>query len=476
MSCGFESEVQIEALGGEFRPGDLVDRLQGSPGAFALESGLDAGGMGRWHIFGAFPIGEFRSCGREWQAELAGASEPTQFSGSGNPWEEAEAWWRRWKRPESLPVTGEGVELPIAGGAVGYWGFELADSLETLPAVPEPVSSLPDLHLQLYDELVVVCRESGRAWSTHRGRANREARRWWERSVPVRQPASHEPLVEVSRSLDDSTYLRSVERIREAIGRGDVYEVNLTRTHRYRGGPDAWELHRRLREAQPVPYAACLPWSPLSVVSASPERFLSRRGSIVETRPIKGTTRWTGDPALDRPAGEALLASEKERAELAMIIDLQRNDLGRVCRPGTIRVVEEAALESYATVQHTVATIRGELESGTSPFDLLRATFPGGSITGAPKIAAIEQIRQLEPGPRSVYTGSIGWLDPSGNLDLSIAIRTVLQFEGESWLALGGAITWDSDPDAELEELRIKGQAILRALSQDQSLDHSRDQ
>lgn len=448
--------TEIEALPGRWTAEALTSCLVGFPEAVALESSLDVGGMGRWHIFGAEAIGGFRSYGLSWEASLAGE----RRVGRGDPWAAVEGWWERWRDSEDLRR-----ELPLTSGAIGYWGFELADAIEVLPPSPgaERFSSLPDLHLQLYDELVIVEAATGRAWATHRGRPGRNERRWWERE-PGSEVRREAPLVERERSISDEAYLRAIEEIRSAIGRGDVYEVNLTRTHRFEGGPTAWELHRRLRRHQPVPYAACLPWSPVSVISASPERFLWRRGAMVETRPIKGTAARTGDPEVDARAGRALLASEKERAELAMIIDLERNDLGRVCLPGTVRVIEEAALEPYATVQHTVATVRGELPTDLSPFELLRATFPGGSITGAPKISAIETIRSLEPWPRKVYTGSIGWLDPAGNLDLSIAIRTVMQTETDSYLSLGGAITWDSDPAAELRELHHKGRAIERAL------------
>jgi para-aminobenzoate synthetase component 1 len=255
-----------------------------------------------------------------------------------------------------------------------------------------------------------------------------------------------------------------VEEVRAAILRGDVYEVNLTRTHLIEGGPDPWCLHRRLRERQPVPYGALLPWDPVGVVSASPERFLRVEGRRVETRPIKGTIPRGRSPEEDARLGATLLADEKERAELAMIVDLERNDLGKVARTGSVEVVEEAALESYATVIHTVATVAGELRSGVGPFDLLRATFPGGSISGAPKLAALETIARLEPWPRKAYTGALGWIAPDGDLDLAIAIRTTLHAGGRTLFSVGGAVTWDSVAARELAELEAKGRAIFAAL------------
>lgn len=225
-----------------------------------------------------------------------------------------------------------------------------------------------------------------------------------------------------------------------------------------------WELHSRLRERQPVPYAALLPWQPAGLVSASPECFLRRQGSRVMTRPIKGTTARRRDAAGDAAAAQELLASPKERAELAMIIDLERNDLGRVCLPGSVEVLEEAAVEYYSTVIHTVATVVGQLPEGRDPWPLLRAAFPGGSITGAPKIAAMQTIRALEPVARHAYTGAVGWIAPDGDLDLNIAIRTVLQHGATTTFSVGGAVTWDSQPEEEYRELDAKGQAIRGAL------------
>ncbi|MEE9284156.1 MAG: aminodeoxychorismate synthase component I, partial [Dehalococcoidia bacterium] len=229
------------------------------------------------------------------------------------------------------------------------------------------------------------------------------------------------------------------------------------------GGP--WELYRRLRSVNPAPFAAFLDFGRVAVLSASPERFLQRQGDLIETRPIKGTRPRGGTPEEDRSLGQELATSAKDRAEHIMIVDLERSDLGRVAQTGTVTVDELMALESYATVHHLTSTVRGRLRPDRTLADLLRATFPGGSITGAPKIRAMEIIDELEPVRRGVYTGAIGYFSATGDLDLSIAIRTLVLNDGVAHFQVGGGIVYDSDPEAEYRETLDKGRALFQALA-----------
>jgi para-aminobenzoate synthetase component 1 len=261
------------------------------------------------------------------------------------------------------------------------------------------------------------------------------------------------------------TYLAAARRAVEYIHAGDVFQVNYAHEFRaaYRGDP--LSLYLALREANPAPYGAYLDLGRgNAVLSTSPELFLRVRGREVTTRPIKGTRPRGADPAADARLREELRASPKDQAELAMIVDLERNDLGRVCEPGTVEVVSDAEIESYATVHHRVAEVRGELEEGFDRVDLLAATFPGGSITGAPKVRAMEIIDELEAGRRGPYTGAIGLLSDDGNMDLNIAIRTAVLARGEVRVHVGGGIVADSVPEAEYEETLAKGRAIFDAL------------
>ena len=225
-----------------------------------------------------------------------------------------------------------------------------------------------------------------------------------------------------------------------------------------------YELFRQLRKANPAPFASYLNFDAVTIVSASPERFLRVQGDLVETRPVKGTRPRGRDPVEDESLAQELLHSIKDRAENIMIVDLERNDLGRVCRYGTVKVTELAILETFPTVFHLTSTIVGRLCQGKSNIDLLKATFPGGSITGAPKVRAMEIIDELEPTKRSVYTGSIGYLSFTGDLDINIVIRTLLIKEGKAYFQVGGGIVYDSDPEAEYAETLDKAKALIQAL------------
>ena len=261
-------------------------------------------------------------------------------------------------------------------------------------------------------------------------------------------------------------YCRAVERALEYIRAGHIYQVNLSQRFTAPMRGDVESLYDRLRAANPAPFAAFLDAGDFQIVSASPERFLqfdpvTRR---VETRPIKGTRRRGATPAEDEQLKAELIASEKDAAELVMIVDLERNDLGRVCDYGSVRVPDLRRVEAYPTVWHTVATVEGRLRPGATRADLLRAAFPGGSITGAPKIRSMQIIEELEALRRHVYCGAIGYLGFDGRMDLNIAIRTITVANGQAYFHAGGGIVADSDPKEEYEETLHKARALANAL------------
>ena len=278
---------------------------------------------------------------------------------------------------------------------------------------------------------------------------------WWDRRLDVRSSFTHRG------------YLDAVARVREYILAGDIFQTNLSQRFEAPLTESPWDLYRRMRIRNAAPFAAFFETPDVSIVSASPERFLCvDEGGHVETRPIKGTMPRGFGPEHDGLLGQALSESAKDRAENLMIVDLMRNDLSRVCRPGTVRVPELFALEHYATVHHLVSTVVGELAPGRNALDLLRAAFPGGSITGAPKVRAMEIIAELEPSQRSVYCGSIGYYSVSGALDTSIAIRTVIAPAGRNrvFFSAGGGIVADSDPELEYRETLHKARGMIDAL------------
>ncbi len=376
---------------------------------------------------------------------------------------------------ERLPTT-PGLP-PFQGGAAGVFGYELAQHLERVPLAAEDPGGGPDLAVGFYDVVVAYDHADERAWivsngrpETNEGARRRRARRRLDAFAallagPVEEAGPPPPARPAACTSDFSRaeYERRVGIVIERILAGDIFQANLSQRFRVPSSEPPFDLYSRLRRDNPAPFAAYVELGGLVVASASPERFLRLDGRRVETRPIKGTRPRAASPDADRQAAEALLASEKDRAENVMIVDLLRNDLSRVCLDGTVEVPALCVLESFATVHHLVSTVVGELRPGVGAVDLLRATFPGGSITGAPKIRAMEILAELEPVRRGPYCGSIGWIGFDGGMDTSIAIRTMTFQGGEVSFGVGGGVTADSDPRAEYDETIDKARALLRA-------------
>ncbi len=261
-------------------------------------------------------------------------------------------------------------------------------------------------------------------------------------------------------------YLAAIARIKDYIRAGDVYQVNLSQRFEAPLPCRPYSLYRRLRKLSPAPFAAYLNCGNLQVAGSSPERFLRIRNGRIETRPIKGTRPRGGPPDEDARLRAELLASEKDRAELLMIVDVERNDLGRICEVGSIRVDEIFRLETHPTVHHLVAAVSGKVRPGSDVIDCIRSMFPGGSITGAPKIRAMQIIDEIETRPRHLYTGAVGYLGFDGNCDLNIAIRTIYCLGDRAYFHAGGGIVWDSDPEAEYQETLDKARAMRAALTE----------
>jgi para-aminobenzoate synthetase component I len=390
---------------------------------------------------------------------------------------------------------------PFQGGAAGYMAYDWGLTLERLPAPRYDDLALPDVVLGIYDWVIAWDHMASRAWlistgmpadagpdraTRARARANEVRERLRVRSGRSDRPdhlgpASDrrpfppfylvengwwDPSFELRSSFTHRDYLAAVQRVRDYIFAGDIFQANLSQRFEATLRESPWEFYTRLRRRNPAPFAAFLETPEASVISASPERFLhATRKGFVETRPVKGTRPRGLGPEHDAALGQALAESAKDRAENLMIVDLMRNDLSRVCAPGTVRVSELFSLERYATVHHLVSTVVGQLEPGHDGLHLLRAAFPGGSITGAPKLRAMEIIAELEPSQRSVYCGSIGYFSVTGDLDTSIAIRTAVVRNGRVYFSAGGGIVADSDPEQEYRETLDKARALIDALA-----------
>ncbi|HEU5260384.1 MAG TPA: aminodeoxychorismate synthase component I [Gemmatimonadales bacterium] len=388
---------------------------------------------------------------------------------------------------------------PFQGGAAGYVGYDWGATLERIPRTRYDDLATPDVMLGLYDWVIAWDHAAQRAWVMSTGipeegtaRSRRAARRlafvkgrlaarrvggWGSNAVTTRPPA-YPPtrpsapsypvpdIAGVRSTFTRAGYLEAVARVIEYVYAGDIFQANLSQRLQAPLAGTPFELYRRLRQHNPAPFAAYLDFSDVVVASSSPERFLRvHDGRQVETRPIKGTRPRGVGPEHDAALALALAESDKDRAENVMIVDLLRNDLSRVCRPGSVRVPELFALEQYRTVHHLVSTVVGELAPEHGPVDLLRAAFPGGSITGAPKVRAMQIIAELEPTQRSVYCGAIGYFSVTGALDTSIVIRTYLVRGRDVYFQVGGGIVADSDPEQEYRETLDKARGLVAALA-----------
>jgi para-aminobenzoate synthetase component 1 len=360
---------------------------------------------------------------------------------------------------------------PFQGGIAGYVAYDWGAALEGVQRPPGGGGpDIPDAVLGLYDWVIAWDHFEERAWIIA---WTRERLAWVRARLEARVRTTSATLRRLPPSAITSNFTRpeyeaAVARIRDYIAAGDVYQVNVAQRFRASFGGAPLALYRRLRARSPAPFGTYLALGDMTVASISPERFLRFDAATraAEARPIKGTRPRGATPAEDAALAEALTASEKDRAENVMIVDLLRNDLGKVCRPGSVLVPELCALESHPTVHHLVSTVTGVLADGADAFDLLRVAFPGGSVTGAPKIRAMEIIAELERAPRGVYCGAIGYISATGAMDLNIPIRTVVLQNGVASFHAGAGIVWDSNPAAEYDETLTKARALIDALTQ----------
>ncbi len=364
--------------------------------------------------------------------------------------------------------------FPFSGGALGCFSYDLKDSLFNLapvaPSKKQRALGLPLMSLGFYDNIYVYDHEKEKGHIVSLSPDDERAMRFKERieSAPkATGPAichgqSIQPL---SSNIKREDYLRAVLKAKEYIASGDIYQVNLSQRlgAPFTGGP--FELYEALMEANPTPFSSYLDLGDFQIISNSPERLLSIRGDEMETCPIKGTRPRGRTPAEDALMIKELAANPKERAEHVMIVDLERNDLGMVALPGTVRVEDFQEIQTFSRLHHMVSTVRGSAPRGTDAVKVLEKIFPGGSITGAPKIRAMEVIEELETVPREIYTGSAGYIDFSGNADLSILIRTAIIKDKRLFLHVGGGIVADSDPVAEYDETILKAMDFLSLLN-----------
>ena len=461
----------IEEVDLPLSPQTVFYYIQHEPHSCFLDSGMDPVRLGRYSFIGTGPFLVVKSRGKE--ITITGHECSTR---TGNPFDILQEILERYRldRPDT--------EIPFLSGCMGYFSYDLCHFIERLPVTTVNDLDLPECFFAFFDTILAFDNLNNRSFIIASGfpetdeekrlrRAAEQLEKFKERLAlfaartyytgPAVEPDEE---VVIKSNFTRSEYVKAVQRARDYIIAGDIFQVNLSQRFQTALTIPPYDLYLRLRDINPAPFAAYLNFDEVTVVSASPERFLQVHGQEVETRPIKGTRPRGKDLLEDRVMADELVQSIKDRAENIMIVDLERNDLGRVCRYGSIHVSELAILETFPTVFHLTSTVKGTLREGTGRIDLLKASFPGGSITGAPKVRAMEIIDELEPTRRSVYTGSIGYLSFSEELDLSIVIRTFLIKNNTAYFQLGGGIVYDSDPEEEYQETLDKGKALIQAL------------
>ncbi|MFO0728132.1 MAG: aminodeoxychorismate synthase component I [Myxococcota bacterium] len=455
------------------------------PGRFLLDSAKDPERLGRWSFLGGEPHTLFLARMTPGQDPARGAAVEIHRFGEApsvahtveDPFAALEATLGSFAM-----APGDPEDPPLRAGAVGYISYEARAYLERLPRQAQDDLGLPILAFALVDWILVRDERTDRAWisAVGRGPDHPQAERALQAEIQRAraclaafdaEPLPPLPLLPVPRPIavrpgfDAAGYREQVEQVQEHIRAGDVFEVCLTQRMEAPAPRDPWALYAALRQENPAPFAGYFELEELSLVSASPERFLRLdRQRRAQSRPIKGTRARAAEATADRAAAEDLGRSEKDRAEHLMIVDLVRSDLGRVCAVGSVEVPELCRIEAYATVFQMVSTVQGRLRPERSAIDLIRACFPGGSMTGAPKIEAMKIIDALEPVARGPYAGAFGFIDFDQSFDLSMVIRTLVLAQGRATFGVGGAVVLDSDPAAEHQESLDKARASIAAL------------
>ncbi|MGL5207435.1 MAG: aminodeoxychorismate synthase component I [Acidaminococcaceae bacterium] len=451
------SEIKIDAFA------VLCGLRREGNNAFFLDSSLHVGEIGQYSFVGADPFLTF-SCKGDNCCIKHRDGRKENFTD--NPFLVLKRLLGRY----SAPVH---PKIPFTGGAVGFFGYDLCHFIEKLPRTAVDDIGNDDCFFAFYDGIYAVEVATGKISmiALGFGRSEEETLDKLENDLLAIAGQSKERVISSKPgtktfdcNMTKPEYLSAVQKIREYIRAGDIYQANFTQRFScpYHGNP--LSLYETLRSLNPAPFAAFLDTGECVIASSSPERLAKVRNGVIETRPIKGTIARGKTAEEDEKQSLTLLNSEKDRSELLMIVDLERNDLSKVAQKGTVRVEKLFAIETYATVHHFVAVVTASVSPECDLIDCVRAIFPGGSITGAPKIRAMEIIDELEPTQRNVYTGAIGYLGFDGSMDLNIAIRTILIKDNKAYFQAGGGIVWDSVPESEYQESLLKGHILGEAL------------
>lgn len=461
---------------------DIAEYFAAHPHFVFLDSRLHDNRLGRFSFIAIDPFLIFKSKGNKaWFRQWEGGQEKVEEETVENIFDALNRIMLKYRMPKGV---GKDV-APFLGGGIGYLAYELGRQIEVLPVTARDVMKIPECYVCFYNTVIIYNHQKEKMYISHFDPQcecaigsldqlkeeiaaippglyrSKGISSGWKKIRDDEDMRNH-----FRSDFPRQEYMDAINRIKEYILAGDVYQADMTQ--RFETDMDnisPWDLYKRLMHINPSPFASYLNFDGVTVISSSPERFLIVKDRYVETRPIKGTVKRGSTPEEDERNKSFLLNDEKNRAELAMIVDLLRNDIGRVCNAGTVKVQAFPELETYSSVHHLVSTITGELAEGKNVVDILKATFPGGSITGAPKIRAMEILDELEPVERGIYTGSIGYLGFNGCSDLNIVIRTIIVTKNKAHIQVGGGIVADSLDYDEYEETLLKAQKLFNAFT-----------
>ncbi|MGQ3685721.1 MAG: aminodeoxychorismate synthase component I [Candidatus Loosdrechtia sp.] len=460
-------EIFIREVNDACPPLEAFNRFVSTTNLFFLDSALPDESFSRYSFLGFNPFLTIKTKDRK----ITLTDKDGVLETKGNPFEHLRELLKQFSIKDTIE------SIPFFCGSVGYFGYELYHFIENLDSKTIDDIGLPDMYMGFYNTIIFydnflnTCSVIGVDFGIDPLLKDKIAHIAYVLKKPYcpneplnnkYHPGSPEPVLHFN--FDKKPYLQAIGRIKEYIRAGDVYQVNLSQRIETQIGIPPHELYKKLRSVNPAPYSCYLAFDDIAILSSSPELFLRVSNRHVQTRPIKGTRPRGRDEEADMRMKQDLLTSQKDDAELTMIVDLERNDLGRVCDYGSVKVVEKKTLETYPTVYHLVSTIEGNLQKHYDVIDLLKATFPGGSVTGAPKIRAMQIIDELEPTKRSVYTGAIGYIGFNGNMDLNIAIRTFIVKGRMVYFQVGSGIVADSNEEEEYEETMHKAKALIDSL------------
>lgn len=469
----------IEKIKLKISPASLFSYFKDSPYSFFLDSALSTNKLGRFSFLGIEPFLIFKS--KKHNIELKWAEKKEILSK--NPFLVLKDLFKRFKIDTDIDFP-----FPFIGGGVGYFSYDMKDLIERLPDKAKDDLNLPDSCVCFYDTILVFDHSNNDFFIVSTGfpekgkkgllrQKNRlealKSKIYEKHKLPPQNKIDilkKKHKINLKSNFIKDSYVKAVQKAKTYIKKGDIYQVNLSQRFSVDLNTDPFYLHEILRTINPAPFSCFLNLGDIKIISASPERFLKKKDRFIETRPIKGTRPRGKNENEDIKLKSELNKSAKDRAENLMIIDLERNDLGRICEYGSVRVKEFMECEEYATVFHLVSAVEGKLRNEVDAIDCLMNCFPGGSITGAPKIRSMEIIEELEPVKRSIYTGAIGYIGFDGDMDTSVVIRTLLIKGNTAYFHAGGGIVYDSDPDKEYNETLDKAKALIDSIELSESI------